>query len=77
MKKEYLKDIAKQMCQVSLKCFNSTALDDTLLSEEDKDYVLDQIEKEAIQIQNKIKDKEVFGLYSTVDITNYFILKGE
>ena len=39
--------------------------------------VLDQIEKEAIQIQNKIKDKEVFGLYSTVDITNYFILKGE
>ena len=26
MKKEYLKDMAKQMCQVSLKCFDSTAL---------------------------------------------------
>ena len=77
MKKKYQKDIAKQMCQVSLKCFDSTTLDDTQLSEEDKDYVLDQIEKEAIQIQNKIKDKEVFGLYSTVYITNYFILKGE
>ncbi len=77
MKKEYPKDMEKQMCQIYLKYFDNFDLDETSLSEEDREYVLDQIEKEAIGIQNKIKYKEVFGFCTTIDITNYFIEEGE
>ena len=72
MKKEYLKDIAKQMCQTALEQFDGYSLEECEnLSEDDKDYILNHIGKECLIIKNKIRDIEIYGLYSTPLLVDY------
>ena len=70
MRKEYLKDIANQSLQIAMRSLD-LAFDDTSLSEEDKQYILDYIDKEADKYITKIKDDKMLEFHATKDLVNY------